>query len=173
MKTIGYVNVKIKHHYHGNKEDRQYVDRWNILEKYNFDPNTFYNSAILESGYLYYFLREIRDDISQNFRNDLLEYFNNRKEDNIVVKHEIQNIINPKIVYSAPPPNIKSIRRIPRANKKNSSKIYVQSYITPENTNSIYCDNNSIIYPDYEHHEHHEHHCNHNNSGFSPHHPSY
>lgn len=194
MKTVGYVDVKIKHHYHGNKNDRQYVERWNILEKHNFEPNTFYNSTTLIGGYIYPMLREIRIDILQSFRNDLLEYFNNRKEDNIVVKHEIQNNTNPKIVYSKSPPKIiktsndnrstKGIRSIPRANKKFNSKVYDQSYITPENISSIYCDNNNTIYSDYEHysdHGHcghrddheHKHYQDHNNNGFSSHHPSY
>lgn len=186
MKTFGYVNVKIKHHYHGNKNDRQYVERWNILEKHNFDPNTFYNSTTLIGGYIYPMLREIRIDILQSFRNDLLEYFNNRKEDNIVVKHEIQNNIDPKIVYSKSPPkiikisndnrNTKEIRSIPRAYKKFTSKVYDQSYITSGNTSTIYpdyghhCDNNSTTYPDYGHHGDHGHHGHHDDHEHHGHH---
>ena len=37
---VGYVNGRIEHGFHGVKEKRLYVERWDILNKYEFDPNT-------------------------------------------------------------------------------------------------------------------------------------
>jgi hypothetical protein len=37
-KNIGYVPGTILHYWHGKKKDRAYVDRWEILHKYPFDP---------------------------------------------------------------------------------------------------------------------------------------
>ena len=34
----GYVPGVIRHHYHGSKKNRQYVERWQILMKYEYDP---------------------------------------------------------------------------------------------------------------------------------------
>ncbi len=36
--NIGYVNGTIIHNFHGNKADRQYATRWQILLEHNFDP---------------------------------------------------------------------------------------------------------------------------------------
>lgn len=100
MKTVGYVNVRIKHHYHGNKNDRQYVDRWNILESNHFDPNTFYFPSILTGGYIHPELRKINESISRQFKEALIQYFRNRNEDNMVVAHEVQSNSDPRIVYN-------------------------------------------------------------------------
>lgn len=97
--TVGYVNVNIRHHYHGNKSDRQYVSRWDILEKYNFDPNTFFIPStpdhVAEKN-----LRIISDLVPQSFKNDIREYFHNRREDNTVVETTKSSpITDAKIVY--------------------------------------------------------------------------
>ena len=34
----GYVPGVIRHHYHGSKKNRQYVERWQILMKHEYDP---------------------------------------------------------------------------------------------------------------------------------------
>jgi hypothetical protein len=104
MRTVGYVNVKIRHHYHGNKDDRQYVNRWNILEKYNFDPYVFYIPAGIRGGYVESSLRTINPIISSLFRNDLIQYFKNRKEDNEIVHHVSQVVADSRIVYDRPKP---------------------------------------------------------------------
>jgi len=40
QKRIGYVDGIIIHHFHGKKRDRQYVSRWDILIKHNYNPDT-------------------------------------------------------------------------------------------------------------------------------------
>jgi hypothetical protein len=37
---VGYVHGRILHYFHGNKKDRQYWNRWNIILKHNFNPLT-------------------------------------------------------------------------------------------------------------------------------------
>ncbi len=39
-KEIGFVNGRIEHHFHGAKRKRFYQDRWKILTKHNFNPDT-------------------------------------------------------------------------------------------------------------------------------------
>jgi hypothetical protein len=102
MKTVGYVDVRIKHHYHGNKNDRQYVDRWNILESNRFDPDTFYFPSTLVSGYIHPELRRINESVSRQFKEALVQYFRNRNEDNMVVRHDVQSNSDPRIVYIRP-----------------------------------------------------------------------
>lgn len=36
---LGFVHGTIEHAWHGRKEDRKYVDRWEIIKKHKFDPN--------------------------------------------------------------------------------------------------------------------------------------
>lgn len=36
--NIGYIPGSIEHHFHGRKEDRKYVDRWQIIKDHQFDP---------------------------------------------------------------------------------------------------------------------------------------
>jgi hypothetical protein len=38
--NLGYLPSTIEHIWHGRKDDRRYVDRWNILVKHKFDPST-------------------------------------------------------------------------------------------------------------------------------------
>ena len=40
QKKIGYVEGIILHNFHGKKQDRQYVSRWDILLKHHFNLNT-------------------------------------------------------------------------------------------------------------------------------------
>lgn len=37
---LGFVQGRLEHHYHGDKNRRKYIERWDILNKYAFDPNT-------------------------------------------------------------------------------------------------------------------------------------
>ena len=37
---VGYIPGTIEHVFHGRKADRRYVDRWSVLTKNGFDPNT-------------------------------------------------------------------------------------------------------------------------------------
>ena len=38
--SIGFVGGTIEHMFHGSKDNRKYVDRWDILTQYKFDPDT-------------------------------------------------------------------------------------------------------------------------------------
>ena len=37
---LGFVPGRIEHSFHGAKQNRKYVERWNILTEHGFDPNT-------------------------------------------------------------------------------------------------------------------------------------
>ena len=73
--NIGYVKGTILHHFHGKKKDRQYVNRWKILVKHQFDP---LNDIFKDAQGLY--------QLSQNkclLRNAIKLYFRSRNEDSI------------------------------------------------------------------------------------------
>jgi hypothetical protein len=71
---LGYIPGAIRHFFHGSKKNRKYQERWLILLKHNFDPNTF--------------LKKNKDDIlvpanicSKILLNEILNYFKERNED--------------------------------------------------------------------------------------------
>jgi hypothetical protein len=72
-KNIGYVNGTILHHWHGEKTNRQYSSRWEILIGNNYDP-----------------LRDIKkdcngvwqlEDAKIKLRDDIIKYFRTRLDD--------------------------------------------------------------------------------------------
>ena len=63
----------MRHHWHGNKKDRKYVDRWRIIQNHNFNPDLFLKKD--ENG-IYY----VEEDL-KGFENDVLCYFFGRDED--------------------------------------------------------------------------------------------
>jgi len=74
-RNIGFVHGTILHHFHGNKVDRKYQDRWKILIDNKFDP-----------------LRDLKkdcnnlwqlEDIKIKLRDDIIMYFRQRNEDSI------------------------------------------------------------------------------------------
>lgn len=71
---LGYVPGIIRHHYHGSKANRKYTDRWQILQKHNF----VFNQHIMkdEMGLLV-----PTTSFSQEFKDDIMNYFMERKED--------------------------------------------------------------------------------------------
>ena len=75
---VGYVPGTLLHWFHGKKRDRRYVDRWNILKRWNYDPD-----------------RDIRRDhqglmqltrSGERMRDDLRNYFRSRNEDSIDIE---------------------------------------------------------------------------------------
>ena len=71
---LGYTPGVIRHHYHGSKKNRQYTERWQILIKYLYSPTQHlkYN----ETGIL------IPTELfTKDFKNDIMTYFKERKED--------------------------------------------------------------------------------------------
>lgn len=71
---IGYVPGVIRHYYHGSKANRKYTDRWKILVNHAYDPETCIKKDA--NG-----LIESTDQCSQEFLDEILAYFRERKED--------------------------------------------------------------------------------------------
>jgi hypothetical protein len=71
---LGYVPGVIRHHYHGKKKNRYYGERTQILSKYQFSPKDFIsydkNDLIIPT-----------DKLCQEFKDDIMNYFRERKED--------------------------------------------------------------------------------------------
>ena len=71
---LGYVPGVIRHHYHGKKINRKYVERNEIIIKHNYSPTLHLTTD--EKGILvptHYFTEE--------FTEDIMNYFRERKED--------------------------------------------------------------------------------------------
>jgi hypothetical protein len=71
---LGYVPGVIRHHFHGSKINRKYTERWKILMKYNYSHKehlTYDNQGILIPT----------EKFSQDFKDDIMNYFRERKED--------------------------------------------------------------------------------------------
>jgi hypothetical protein len=74
---IGYVNNSLLHYWHGNRRDRGYDTRWQILADYGFDPATDLrtdNQGLLEVA-----------DTKPGLREAIRNYFLARNEDNNAV----------------------------------------------------------------------------------------
>lgn len=71
---LGYTPGVIRHHYHGTKQNRKYTDRWKILMEHKYSP--FIHLKYDENGILV-----PTDKFSEKFKNDILNYFKERKED--------------------------------------------------------------------------------------------
>jgi hypothetical protein len=70
---LGYVPGVIRHHFHGSKKNRKYTDRWKILMKHDYSP--IKDLVYDEQGILI-------AQISNEFKQDIMNYFMERKEDN-------------------------------------------------------------------------------------------
>lgn len=71
---LGYTPGIIRHYYHGSKKNRQYTERWKILIDHAYSPVnhiTYDKNGILIPT----------QSMSQEFINDILNYFKERKED--------------------------------------------------------------------------------------------
>ena len=78
---IGYIPTNILHYFHGSKKNRRYIERNQIMISHHYDPNLHicYN----DDGII-----EPTKQMSQQFIDDILEYFKQRNED------EYYDIIN-------------------------------------------------------------------------------
>ena len=72
-KNVGYVHGTILHHFHGNKVDRKYQSRWNILVDNKFDPLV---DIIKDCNGLWQL-----DNQKIKLRDDIIRYFRERNED--------------------------------------------------------------------------------------------
>lgn len=70
---VGYLPEKIKHLYHGTRDNRQYVERLEILDRHDFDPKQ--DVRIDEAGLLSW------NSDKPGLHREILEYFQNRQED--------------------------------------------------------------------------------------------
>jgi hypothetical protein len=71
---LGYVPGVIRHYYHGKKKNRNYVERTTILAKYQYSPVkdiTYDKNGIIVPT----------ECFSSEFRDDIMNYFWERKED--------------------------------------------------------------------------------------------
>jgi len=71
---LGYVPGVIRHYFHGTELNRKYTERWKILMKYNFSPIEhlhYDNQGILVPTNIF----------SSDFKEDIMNYFKDRKED--------------------------------------------------------------------------------------------
>ena len=83
---LGYVPGTILHHFHGKKVNRKYLEREDILIKHQFSPYkhmTYDDKGLIIPS----------KDCPQEFLNDILDYFKNRNEDEMV-EEEIKLALN-------------------------------------------------------------------------------
>lgn len=93
-KSVGYVPIRIRHLWHGSREDRQYVNRWNILVQHRFTP-TF--DLVRDHQMLLQFNFAGVDPVNrarlESLQGDILSYFRGRRDDENIVKGEDRRII--------------------------------------------------------------------------------
>lgn len=75
LENIGVVPGTIAHHFHGSKRNRNYVGRWEVLVKHDFDPTVDISRDY--QGLWQLTPRGLR------MRNDLRLYFRSRNEDGV------------------------------------------------------------------------------------------
>ena len=71
---LGYTPGVIRHYYHGSIENRHYIDRYQIFAKHKYRPEihiTYDKDGILIPT----------DEFSEEFKEDIYNYFKSRKED--------------------------------------------------------------------------------------------
>jgi hypothetical protein len=72
---LGYTPGIIRHHYHGTKQNRRYTERWKILIDNNYSPDlhiTYNEQGIIVPT----------EHFTSKFKEDIMNYFRERKEDN-------------------------------------------------------------------------------------------
>jgi len=71
---LGYVPGVIRHHFHGSKKNRKYTERWQVLMNNKYSPKehlTYDNRGLLVPT----------ENMSEIFKEDIMDYFRERKED--------------------------------------------------------------------------------------------
>ena len=71
---LGYVPGVIRHFYHGSKENRKYTQRWQLLMQHQYSP--YSHLEYDERGILV-----PTTEMSEEFKEDIMRYFSERKED--------------------------------------------------------------------------------------------
>lgn len=75
---IGFMNGTVQHFHHGPKKARRYLERWDIVKKWNFDPDLHLKKD-------WQGLYQLSDQ-GADMRNDLRAYFDGRNEDDLRVE---------------------------------------------------------------------------------------
>jgi hypothetical protein len=76
---LGYVTGPIRHYFHGKKENRNYYGREDILIKYQYNPYNFITYD--ERGLII-----PTEKFPEDFLKDIMNYFKNRNEDEMVIE---------------------------------------------------------------------------------------
>jgi hypothetical protein len=71
---LGYTPGIIRHYFHGSKINRKYTERWQILIRHQYSP-------IQHLTYDSFGILIPTEQFSEEFKNDILDYFKERKED--------------------------------------------------------------------------------------------
>ena len=71
---LGYTPGIIRHYFHGSKINRQYTERWQILIRHQYSP-------IHHLTYDSFGILIPTEQFSEEFKNDIIDYFKERKED--------------------------------------------------------------------------------------------
>jgi hypothetical protein len=72
---LGYTPGVIRHHFHGSKVNRKYTERWKVLIKHNYSP-------YIDLSYDSLGIIIPTEHFSNEFKEDIMNYFRERKEDN-------------------------------------------------------------------------------------------
>jgi len=78
-KNIGYVPGLITHHWHGNKKQRKYIERWQVITRNQFDPAR----DLSRDSFGLYRLNMCHGERSIRLRDEIRMYFRQRNEDSI------------------------------------------------------------------------------------------
>jgi hypothetical protein len=70
--SYDYIPVDIYHLWHGSLKNRGYMDRHDMIKKYDFDPK---NDIVLKNGVYEW------NSPKYDFHNDIVQNFQSRKED--------------------------------------------------------------------------------------------
>lgn len=81
---LGFVDMEIRHHWHGTKDDRQYMWRWKLLMDYKFDPL----KDLFKKNGLFYLMEEKKE-----LRMKIWEFFHQRNEDKAINEEFIEEKI--------------------------------------------------------------------------------
>lgn len=76
--NIGYVNGSIHHYWHGKKKNRFYIDRWSILVKNKYDPDTD-----LKKEWNGVYALDLYSTRQKTLAREIQDYFSLRNEDSI------------------------------------------------------------------------------------------
>ena len=71
---VGYVPGVIRHHYHGAKKNRKYMERWDVLIKHQYNPYIH----VMKNNYG---ILIPTTNCSKEFLDDIMNYFVERNED--------------------------------------------------------------------------------------------